>query len=827
MADEQKKFDIALLFRKAKLPKELAAKLSIVIALVVLLAMMFPRGESVELEYKVGAVWAQKDLIAPFSFPVFRDDHDYAHDVEEAKRRVFEVFERDTQTVDAQRGRFDDFFRRLEETLAARAEYRRSVRLRRETIPEDSIRFSQNAAALDIPFSEKEWDALALFAADGRLSEVREFLTSAMRGFLGVGILDRSKTAIERAEVAIRKGTTEEIVPLNRLYDQGDIVTLLEKRLEDHFGSENDVVGIAYKIGVTHIVPNLKFNPTATDQAIAAAVDAVSRTTGFVQENERIISKHERVTPEMRLKLESLRRARADRGPATDAPTQFLGTLLHVVLVLILFGIYLFLFRKQIVGNNRRLAMIAFLFLLIGFFAYITRELDVTVPIEYLIAVPAVSMLLTIVFDSRVGFYSTVTMAFLVSGIRGNDYSVAFAALIAGALAVYTVRDMKNRSQIFRSLGFIFLGYAMVIVALGLERYESMNVVGEQLLFALANAVLSPVLTYGLLIFLERVFRVTTDLTLIELAHFNHPLLRLLAEKAPGTYHHSMSMASLAEAASAAVGANEVLARVAGYFHDVGKILKPTYFVENQRGTRSRHDKLSPRMSSLIIGAHVKDGMALAREYRLPEEVIDFIPMHHGTTRIDYFYNKALELARNSPDETKIDEINEEDYRYPGPKPQTKETGIMMLADAIEAAVRTLDEPTPQRLQGIIDELIKKRFEEGELDECPLTMKDLTRIKAAFLNVLVGIYHSRVKYPELPKKRARKQPPVAIPSDEEGPAPASGPEPEAEPEQGSGPEAQSGPDLQPGPDSQPGPEPSPPPPPDDRIMRTIKEIDRE
>jgi putative nucleotidyltransferase with HDIG domain len=387
--------------------------------------------------------------------------------------------------------------------------------------------------------------------------------------------------------------------------------------------------------------------------------------------------------------------------------------------------------------------------------AYVTREVDVTAPIEYLILVPSAAMLLTIVFDSRVGFYGTVTIAFLVAGIRGNDYSIALASLVAGALSVYSVRDMKNRMQIFRSMKFILLGYSFVIVALGLERYESVGVVAEQLGYGLANALISPVLTYGLLVFLERVFRVTTDLTLMELAHFNHPLLRLLAEKAPGTYHHSMTMATLAEAGAAAVGANEVLARVSAYFHDIGKVVKPTYFVENQKGSRSRHDKLAPRMSSLIIAAHVKDGIALAREHRLPEEVIDFIPQHHGTTRIDYFYNKALQMAESSDDETKIDEINEQDYRYPGPRPQTKETGIMMLADAIEAAVRTIDEPTPQKLEAAVEELVKKRLEEGELDECPLTMKDLTEIKGAFHSVLVGVYHSRVKYPGAGRKRMK------------------------------------------------------------------------
>jgi putative nucleotidyltransferase with HDIG domain len=384
-------------------------------------------------------------------------------------------------------------------------------------------------------------------------------------------------------------------------------------------------------------------------------------------------------------------------------------------------------------------------------------------------------------------------------------------------MAVYTVRDMKNRTQIFRSLGFIFLGYALSIIALGLERFEAMPVILEQLTYALVNAVVSPVITYGLLIFLERVFRVTTELTLLELAQFNHPLLRMLAVQAPGTYHHSLSMATLAEAAASAVGANDILARVGAYFHDIGKIEKPGYFVENQKTSRSRHDKLSPRMSSLIITAHVKDGVALAREYGLPEQVIDFIPMHHGTTRIDFFYSKALELAQHSDDETKIDEIKEADYRYPGPKPQTKETGIMMLADAVEAAVRAIEEPNPERIESVIGELIRKRFEEGELDECPLTLKDLTRIRMAFLNVLVGAYHSRVKYPDVARnpRRLRKVPvPPAIPSREPPPEPP----PELPIESPLAP-----PTLPPdGPEEGPRPDTGL----DARISHTIREIDR-
>ena len=757
MTDESKRGLISRYVKRVHVSWGTIGRLTIGLVLVCLLALMFPRGESVDLEYKVGSVWAQRDLIAPFSFPVFRDDREYQEDVEAARMKVLDVFERDTSAIDRQVDQVKRFFAQLSTALDARAGERISAHGGESAIPEDSSEFGRLASTLDIPFTEREWESLQALNRAGRLAQMQSVLIAALRADLAVGLLDRTKSDISRREIALRKGNVEEIVPVSGFYDQNEIIGVLEHQLEAPYRSDGSGLSLAYKIGLVHLVPDIRFNAKATELAAAAATDAVPRTAGFVQENERIVSKHERITDDIRLKLESLRRVRMERGARQDQPSQLLGTLIHVIIVVTLFGIYLYLFRKRIVGSPRRLNLIALLILLQGGFAYLTREIDVNAPLEFVIPVAISSMLLTIVFDSRVGFYGTVVIAYLVAGIRGNDYAVALASLVGGALAVYTVRDMKNRTQIFRSIGFIFLGYALSIIALGLERYESVGVVGEQLLYGLINAVVSPLLTYGLLIFLEKVFRVTTDLTLIELAQFNHPLLRQLAERAPGTYHHSMTMASLAEAGAAAVGANVTLTRVGAYFHDIGKLVKPTYFVENQKGSRNRHDKLAPRMSSLIIASHVKDGIALAREYKLPEEIIEFIPMHHGTTRIDFFYTKALQLAHNSSDETKIDEIKEQDYRYPGPKPQTKETGIMMLADAIEAAVRSIEDPTPQRLEEAIDELIKKRFAEGELDECPLTLKDLTRIKAAFVGVMVGVYHSRVKYPEQVEKKAGRQ----------------------------------------------------------------------
>ena len=733
--------------RRWSVTKDVALKAGIVLGLVVLLALLFPRGETLELETKVGVIWAHSDLLAPFSFPIMRDEREYEAEMAEAQGKVYPVFERDTKIADLQLEELDAFFSRLRETLKARSQYRASLSR------SDSISFAQLSSQLGIRFFEREWDVLSKLSP-AALAELHQTLRKISDKYLQSGVLDVEKKTLHRPQIALRKGTVEEIFPLSTFHDHNEVVSLLETDLIAFYHRDNDTVDVAHKIVVMHQTPNVRLNESATELVAKSAVESVPRTSGFVEEGERIVGKNERVTTTIKQKLDSLQKARVERGGVSSGPVQFLGIILHVAIILTLFGIYLHLFRKRIFWSNRKLALIALLILLEGFFAYLTRVINLTSPVEYLIFVPAASMLLTIIFDSRVGFYGTAIMAFLAAGIRGNDYDVAIVSLVAGALSVYTVRDVRNRSQIIRSVGFIFLGYALTILALGMERIEPWSNILEALTFALANSIISPVLTFGLLIFFEQFFRVTTDLTLIELGHFNHPLLKMLSEKAPGTYHHSMTMASLAEAAASAVGANEVLARVGAYFHDIGKIEKPTYFVENQRGTRNRHDKLAPRMSSLIIQNHVKKGMMLAREHNLPEEVVDFIPQHHGTTRIDYFYRKALMLADSSDDETKIDEINDQDYRYPGPKPQTKETGILMLADSIEAAARTLDDPSPQKLEVLIDDLFKKRFEEGELDECPLTLKDLTKIKKAFLGVLVGVYHGRVKYPDEEKRES-------------------------------------------------------------------------
>ena len=667
-------------------------------------------------------------------------------EVEQVRSSVYPVFFRSGDVVNDRLAGIERLFELVGEALVLRDRSGAGI-----ASAADSSRLGTLLSTVEIPFTTKEWAVLSDLEKQDRIDALKERLAGVGKKYWDAGILDRRRQTIGRKEVAIRSGMEEMITRVDALYDPDEMMTVLNAELASTYGNEPRVLALAHRISAVFVRPNLIFDQHASNLAIAAAVEAIPRTVGYVQESERIISKHERITDDSRLKLESLRRARADRRGEESATAQVAGIVLHVLIVLVLYGIYLGLFRKRIFASNRKLLLIALLIAVQGFFAYLTREVQSDLPLEYLIAVPVTSMLLAILFDSRVAFYGTVIVALLVAGVRGNDYSIALASLVAGALSVYTVRDIRNRTQIFRSMGFIFLGYAAAIVALGLERFAEPGRVTLELALASINGLISPVLTYGLLIFFERVFKVTTDLTLIELSDSNHPLLRQLSEKAPGTYHHSMTIASLAESAARAIGANDILARTGAYFHDIGKLSKPTYFVENQRGSRSRHDKLPARTSAAIIQDHVANGIALAQEYGLPQEIIDCIPMHHGTTMTEFFYSKALKEADDSGDDSGNPKVAETDYRYAGPKPQTKETGILMLADAIEARVRSLDDQSPEMMGATIDEVVKRRFEEGELDECPLTMKDLTKIREAFLRVLVGVYHTRVKYPDARK----------------------------------------------------------------------------
>ncbi len=727
-------------FRKFQDNESMSGKWAIFLVFIVSVAWMFPQGLSVESDYAIGTVWTEGDLYAPFAYPIYKDEREYDREREFAANKVYKVFEEHQDLAQDQLDSLQRFFNQLRLILDRRNEDQKEI----------------DAALTNFPvqFRDTEWKVLWFMRNAERqpakttpkysFEKLRRDVLLVVNEMYLQGILDVRKSQFKQDElVAKRKKTIEQIVPISRFLDREELGKVVQQTFISGYKGENDTVSIALKIALTFLVPNVLYQKEQTDQEIHFAEDLVPRTVGAVSDGERIISKKERVTAEIKLKLDSLRKAKQERGAGINTYITFLGKVLHVFAVVWLLTMYLFLFRKRILGNNSKLLLMFGLQLSVAFIAYLSVILPSTAPLRFLILVPMLSMVMGIIFDSRIAFYSTVVAALLVAGIRGNDYGIALSSLVAGSFAIYTTRDIKKRTQIFRSIIYIFLGYSIVIVALGLERYESIDIVVEQLLTSSFNAILSPILTYGLLIFLERFFNVTTELTLVDLSDLNHPLLKELSHKAPGTFHHSVSVATLAAAAAEAIGANVTLTRAGGLYHDVGKMQHPELFVENQLGTENKHRVMSPRKSARVIAAHIEDGIQFARSKKLPESVIDFIPMHHGTMHVGFFYQKALKQKRSN-----TTELNESDFRYPGPKPNSKETAILMLADGIEASTRSIEEPTVEKIEANIDSLIKLRLLEGELDESSLNLRDLTAIKESFLKILVGVHHSRLRYPE-------------------------------------------------------------------------------
>ncbi|MBN1446307.1 MAG: HDIG domain-containing protein [Bacteroidetes bacterium] len=738
------------------LQNSMAMKITLAVVLVIVISQLFPKGLEYQYEYKEGDIWIQDDLIAPMAFSIYRD----AAVVEEERRQAAlntppsfdQAPEVECAVLDSL-GRMLKLLQRDANNVADELS-RRGRSARSNALADSLSRIAAQNPQYPVRLSSRQWRYwLTLWSDDNRTAQIRAIesvLQNSIRHIYGKGFLDREKDDFQQDVLAIRVDSTTEIrKPVKEFYDHREVAEVLQARFADHFG--DDSAGREFLTALVYplLKPNILYNNARTQFAIQAAMNNVMRTDGIVKENERIVSRHELITPEIKAKLDSYMRKKALDSDDGNQVLQFLGRIGHTIAILFLPVIYLSLFRKRIIGDNSRLLLISVIILLIAFLAYLTFTLPVSGPVQFLIIVPAAAMLLTVIFDSRVAFYTTVSISFLIGALRGNEYSIILASVVAGSLAIYTVRDIKNRTQIFRSLSFIFLGYAFIILVNGLERAIPFLDMAEAMAYALANSILSPVITFGLLIFFERVFRITTDLTLLELSDFNHPLLRDLSSRAPGTFHHSIVMGTLAEAAATAIGANATLARVGAYYHDIGKMLEPEYFVENQIGNQNIHDSLTPRDSARRIIDHVLRGIELAKEHNLPDRVIDFIPAHHGTTLVTYFYEKEKANSEGP--------VPPELYRYQGPKPYSKETGIVMLADTIEAATRAIDEPTIENIRELIERIVAKRLADGELENCDLTFRELSVVKQSFLNILTGIHHNRIKYPSEEEAAAAKK----------------------------------------------------------------------
>ena len=496
--------------------------------------------------------------------------------------------------------------------------------------------------------------------------------------------------------------------------------------------------------------PSLVFNQEKTEQRRQEARDQIAPVLFQVKKGEMVVREGERVTADQILKLQAIRTSGRDNRSLQTAAGLFICSLL-----LLYVGFY---FAQHNVSkfhpDSRDLLFLATVFIALfvlikisifiaaamgNSFAYIDSN-------TYLYAIPFAfgAMLVRVVLNSETAFLFAVCCAVLVGVLFGNSLLMALYVLVGSLVGSHGVRHCQQRTALYRA--GLWVGLTNVALLVGIHFLTGRNFELQllwKLGFGFFGGLASAIFVNGIVPLVESFFKYTTDIKLLELANMNAPILRQLMIEAPGTYHHSILVGNLAEAAAESINANPLLTRVAAYYHDIGKIKKPLYFIENSGGQRNKHDKLAPSMSALILTSHVKDGVDLAREHKLGAKLVDIIQQHHGTTLIKFFYDRAKNQA-----DPEMQQIDERDYRYHGPKPQTREAALIMLADAVEAASRTLTDPTPARIQGMVKKLINNIFIDGQLNECDLTLKDLNLIAKSFNRIMSGSFHHRVDYPE-------------------------------------------------------------------------------
>ena len=733
--------------------------------------LLFPNILSQGPDYQIGDV-AETGIKASHDFLIENREQTERNRIEAAKQALA-VYDYDR--------RLSDLLPRVKEAFAfARSRYEEL------SSPADQKPFDPAAATAAPPGPEETaairehfFGVLELPPDDDLFERLREsrFSTGVEQAvipllgrILGKGIVandDRLLSQIEKGGIILHDLYTQQetrVENLDRFYDMASATAYVESQEDDIAEQLGSAAAAKAAVGLTTALlqPNVTFNQRETEIRKEAARSGVKPTYFKIKEGEMLVREGERIGPQHleRLAGEFRSRDRVDMLGRIPAMAVLIGLFFTVM--------YLVGFRglKTLREDRRDLLFNAVTLLSLFVFAWayrfvadeVARGFAFMSPMSLIYAMPVAcgGMLLSIFQGLAVATSFSLIIAVLASLVCGGQVALFIYFFLGGLVAAYGVRRCTERGTLIKaglkvSLVNVLLALCIEMIYGTLYSLEALIAVGA----GFAGGILAAIIATGFLPLIEMSFGFTTDIKLLELASLDQPLLRRLLVQAPGTYHHSVIISNLVEATAQAVNANPLLAKVCAYYHDIGKMKKPLYFIENQQGGENKHEKLAPSMSSLVLTAHVKDGVELARKHGLGREIIDTIQQHHGTSLITYFYQKARERAATRGGKSSI--VKEEDFRYPGPKPQTKEAGLVMLADMVEAASRSLSDPTPSRIQGTVHKMINKAFSDGQLDECELTLKDLHEIAKTFNKTLAGIFHQRIKYPEVGESRPEKK----------------------------------------------------------------------
>ena len=650
---------------------------------------------------------------------------------------------------------------KLLKSIASANEYYQ--RLPKEKIPEtNSLNIRENQKAkklmemtLGFSLTSQEFDIFKDYRYSNELKQKLSRLISSI--YDGKFITNVNFNHLEKEKgIIIRTVTTQDendIKNLNLILNINGINPVVLKRINLIFKDpEQDVRPAVFSLTKKLIEPNLTFNKDATEKKKISSMDEVKPVFFQVQKNEMIVREGEKIGYLELAKLDACFKSKGD--------SKFSGfaVLMGIFLTALFLSCIMYLWRtrnwlKIPERSNVDLLVFSIIIvlqiLIIKTGIFISSAVNKAFPListdSCFFAIPFAfgAMIIAVLINRNVALIISVMVSFLIGFLFDEKIIFPLFAFLGSVAASYRIVNSRQRSA-FLKVG-IFLGIVNIaaIFCMNLLTGNLFNDLFLRFIMGFAGGIITGILVAGITPIFESAFGFITDIKLLELANLNQPLFQKMIIEAPGTYHHSIIVASLVEAAAEAIGANSLLAKVSAYYHDIGKLTKPQYFIENQPNFDNRHDKLSPKMSSLIIISHVKDGCELASQVKLGRQIINIIRQHHGNNIVSYFYDKA----KKNKDES-IRSLSESDFRYPGPKPQTKEAGLVMIGDVIEASSRTLSHPTPARIRSLVRERIERIYMDGQLDECELTLRNLNTIAETFTKILTGIFHHRVDYPE-------------------------------------------------------------------------------
>ena len=726
--------------------REALIRIGVFAAFAVLIAFILPKHFFLDLTFELNKPWTKPDLKAPYEFAKLKPQNVIEAEEEKALLAVRPVFELDSTAYFTSTKSIIARLESLEEEMLL---YQEAEKETEEQYRADILKnydFDPKPVVAEVGFIPrwiKEVETEAIFLVD----EIYDY-----------GYVEFVPRQISGEIVALRAATNlEYLMPRSKLKNQNDLGEFIDQSIPSSPRYERNII---LKILAEELQPNYSYSDSLTNVEITQAKKSISPVFGKVEKGEVIIRKDQPVGEEEAILLTSFMQARDQKFKSTNFFRTFGGQLIIVVLVTLLIGVSIRNYWPRIYFNNRKLFLVLLLFFVNMGFVVLVLRLGLAIrdvfdiSSIYLVPFCMVPILLSNFFEHRFAYFCNIFLAVMVGVVVPNGLEYLIVQVAAGTVAVFSLRTLRKRADFFLPLIYIFLTYCLTYIGYNFYIREDLVNIQYSNLLLFAFSTVFTFIAYPLIYAIEKLFKITSDLTFMELLDTNHPLLKEMQTKAPGTFQHSLQVANIAEAVVNRIGGNGLLMKVGALFHDIGKMNAPEYFIENLKGEISPHTHLSFEESAKVIIKHVEDGVQMARKANLPDEIIHFIETHHGTSRTEYFYRMSLK-------EKSEEEVDEADFRYPGPIPFSKETAVLMIADSCEAACRSLKNPGPPEIENLVEKIVSSKVDQEQLENANITFKDILNIKKVVYDQLVNIYHGRIEYPEEAKKGKKDGPKVA------------------------------------------------------------------